>query len=354
MGLLDTIEEKKNLRDLKKFFPNMDVTYTEDNGNITLIIKSYLPNHRGEFGDFYFDDRYYYDAKKRFDYMYNNVIIRIEDLVISEDSINIIYDFSSVAKIQFVNCTFKNDIRKLKGVHNLEGIRVKSKNLEIEFIDCKFEGEMTLSSNSFVCQKIKFNNCIFEKMLHYIYDYADKFEIYFENCDFKDEVLLFNYYLELIDCNFDSDLVIEGSFISVRNNVINGNAFIKTNIAIISGILKAKNIYLKSKKLGNNFNNFNIEATESVKIEGRDNEKYIISSPCVIYNGHDITTDNNSLMDEYPNEKYKRVIYNNNEVQMERQKLLCVLLSVRDMALKEIEDKKIEYEKKLLNEPLMK
>lgn len=59
-------------------------------------------------------------------------------------------------------------------------------------------------------------------------------------------------------------------------------------------------------------------------------------------------------MDEYPNEKYKRVIYDNTEVQMERQKLLCVLLSVSEIALKEIEDKKIEYEKKLFNEPLMK
>ena len=59
-------------------------------------------------------------------------------------------------------------------------------------------------------------------------------------------------------------------------------------------------------------------------------------------------------MDEYPNEKYKRVIYDNPEVHMERQRLLCMLLSVREMALKEIEDKKIEYEKKLFNEPLMK
>ena len=59
-------------------------------------------------------------------------------------------------------------------------------------------------------------------------------------------------------------------------------------------------------------------------------------------------------MDEYPNEKYKRVIYDNTEVLMERQRLLCMLLFVREMALKEIEDKKIEYEKKLFNEPLMK
>ena len=59
-------------------------------------------------------------------------------------------------------------------------------------------------------------------------------------------------------------------------------------------------------------------------------------------------------MDEYPNEKYKRVIYDNTEVHMERQRLLCMLLFVREMALKEIEDKKIEYEKKLFNEPLMK
>ena len=59
-------------------------------------------------------------------------------------------------------------------------------------------------------------------------------------------------------------------------------------------------------------------------------------------------------MDEYPNEKYKRVIYDNTEVHMERQRLLCMLLSVREMTLKEIEDKKIEYEKKLFNEPLMK
>ena len=55
-------------------------------------------------------------------------------------------------------------------------------------------------------------------------------------------------------------------------------------------------------------------------------------------------------MDEYLNEKYKRVIYDNTEVHMERQRLLCMLLSVREMALKEIEDKKIEYEKKLFNE----
>lgn len=59
-------------------------------------------------------------------------------------------------------------------------------------------------------------------------------------------------------------------------------------------------------------------------------------------------------MDEYPNEKYKRVIYDNTEVHMERQRLLCMLLSVREMALKEIEDKKTEHEKKLFNEPLMK
>ena len=59
-------------------------------------------------------------------------------------------------------------------------------------------------------------------------------------------------------------------------------------------------------------------------------------------------------MDEYPTEKYKRVIYDNTEVQMKRQRLLYVLLSVREMELKEIEDKKIEYEKKLFNEPLMK
>ena len=59
-------------------------------------------------------------------------------------------------------------------------------------------------------------------------------------------------------------------------------------------------------------------------------------------------------MDEYPNEKYKRVIYDNTEVHMERQRLLCMLLSVSEMALKKIEDKKIEYEKKLFNEPLMK
>ena len=39
---------------------------------------------------------------------------------------------------------------------------------------------------------------------------------------------------------------------------------------------------------------------------------------------------------------------------MKRQRLLYVLLSVREMELKEIEDKKIEYEKKLFNEPLMK
>ena len=347
MGLLDTIEEKKNLRDLKKFFPNMDVTYTEDNGNITLIIKSYLPNHRGGFGDFHFDDRYYYDAKKRFSKC--NIIFRIEDLVILEDSINIIHDFSLVDRIQFVNCTFKNDIRKLKS--NLK---------RIEFIDCKFEGEMTLKTSVFGGQKIKFNNCIFDKIIHYVSGYIGIITVSFENCNFKDEVLLCDpdggsiYFIELANCNFDSNLVTESKFINVRDSIINGNTVIRTNVLTIIGILKTKNIYLKSKKLDNNFNNFNIEATESVKIEGGDNDKYIISSPCVIYNGYDITTDNNSLMDEYPNEKYKRVIYDNSEVQMERQRLLCVLLSIREMALKEIEDKKIEYEKKLLNEPLMK
>ncbi len=347
MGLLDTIEEKKKLRDLKKFFPNMDVAYTEDNGNIILIIKSYLPNYKGGFGDFYFDYRHYYDAKKRFSKC--NIIFRIEDLVISEDSINIIHDFSLVDRIQFVNCTFKNDIHKLKS--NLK---------RIEFIDCKFEGEMTLKTSVFDGQEIKFNNCIFEKIIHYASSYIGIITVSFENCNFKDEVLLCDpdgesiYFIEFANCNFDSNLVTESKFINVRDNIINGNTVIRTNVLTILGILKAKNIYLKSKKLGNNFNNFNIEATDSAKIEGGDNDKYIISSPCVIYNGYDITTDNNSLMDEYPNEKYKRVIYDNSEVQMERQRLLCVLLNIREMALKEIEDKKIEYEKKLLNEPLMK
>ena len=49
-----------------------------------------------------------------------------------------------------------------------------------------------------------------------------------------------------------------------KDNIINGNTVIRTNVLTIIGILIAKNIYLKSKKLDNNFN---IEAIESAKIE---------------------------------------------------------------------------------------
>ena len=53
------------------------------------------------------------------------------------------------------------------------------------------------------------------------------------------------------------------------------------------------------------------------------------------------------MMDVYPNEKYKKIVYDNDSIHIERERLLFALKSIRDRINNEIERKKIEVEREL-------
>lgn len=214
------------------------------------------------------------------------------------------------------------------------------------------------------------------------YDYIYIIRVLFKECEFLSNVSLVKQgvqYLPFIsrtkisDCffdskvhiedqevefngnnNFNSDLVVKSDDVTLTgNNVVKGNTNIEAiKLHISNYLLKTKNLYLKIVSLFNS--NSRIEANESVEIDTDDTKRCVISSPKVVFNGHDITTDNNFMMDVYPNEKYRKIVYDSDNMRIERERLLFALKSIRDMTLKEIEDKKTEYEKKLLNKPLMK
>lgn len=353
------LKEVKKLNELKSFFPRMNISCIEDEKTITLILNSLDGFVLSRKKNFYVDDKYYENVKDRFD-QDKDIIFRIQDQIIDDDIIKIDYNFcfASRFKIQFVNCTFKNGISKFI-----------SKSTQVEFINCTFENKkddinsVRISKYEWPIRgKINFDNCKFiGKVIYEGYGrYYVNFGLDFKNCKFNESVELFNNFeydldkVSIDNCEFDSDLVIESDVVNIsRNNVINGDTNIKTKeLDIKDCLLKSKNIFLKTNK---SFNSDSyIKADESVIIDGDDTKEYIIFSPKVVLNGHDVSIDNNSLVDVYPNEKYKEFVYDECKVQLERKRLLQALTIIRDSIYRDMEEERKKLEKRLNNRKIKK
>ena len=373
-----------NKNNIKKVFPFVETEYSDDS-IIILKINSYTPTEEmreGQTTYFDYNNSMFSLCRKMFDN--KRVVLKFDGITFEDDTLNLSAYFvnSDQLNIQFDNCVFKNGINKFITTTG-----------NIGFNNCTFDGKTIISGidmTSIMIDEIngcytkynfhdkhcalKFINCKFFDTVTKLSDRND-YEILFKECEFLSNVSLvkqalqylrFVSRIEISDCSFDnkvhvedeevefngnnnfnSNLVVEGDdVILTGNNIVKGNTNIEaTKLHISNYLLKTKNLYLKITSLFNS--NSRIEADESVEIDSDDTKKCVISSPKVVYNGHDITTDNNSMMDVYPNEKYKKILIDKNNIQIERKRLLLALLSVHDMITSEIEKQKKELEQQL-------
>lgn len=375
-----------NKNNIKKVFPFVETEYS-DNSIIILKINSYTPTEEmreGQTTYFDYNNSMFSLCRKMFDN--KRVVLKFDGITFEDDTLNLSAYFvnSDQLNIQFDNCVFKNGINKLITTTG-----------NIEFNNCTFDGKTIISGidmTSIMIDEIKrsylkydlkrcafkFINCKFldtvTKSNDY-YNYIYIISVLFKECEFLSNVssvkqgvqyLPFISKTKISDCffdskvhiedqevefngnnNFNSDLVVKSNDVTLTgNNVVKGNTNIEAiKLHIFNYLLKTKNLYLKITSLFNS--NSRIEANESVEIDSDDTKEYIISSPKVVYNGHDITTDNNSMMDVYPNEKYKKILIDKNNIHIERKRLLLALLSVHDMITSEIEKQKKELEQQL-------
>lgn len=400
MALKENKDLRRKNRKVRSIFPFAhNASYTEDGDNVIITVKSYdmssvLRSGNVAYfsiGNYHFSD--YIELLKD-----KNVILRFENVDFDTNIINVYHKlyYSNLLKIQFNNCVFKKGISKLYFSN------------EVEFNDCTFEDDVIF--NEYTCEELdtrhhylmkranhfydcvfrfNFNNCTFLNTVENInaksYDSAYAFS--FKNCVFNsnidfssrgisptipvDEIKIFSSILKKTiaskhfketlysstsytfgDCIFNNIVDINGEVVTFNNsNIFDDMLFVDAHIMRGSGLVKTSVITLNTP---NDKFDFKLEANESVTLNVYGNNEHIISSPKVIYNGYDISECNNSLTGIYPNDKYRRIKNNECNTDEERKKLLKVLTIIRDMTLKEIEDKKIDYEKKLLNKPLMK
>ncbi len=356
MGLIN--EFKKYRDNIKKekienILSSINLSYLEDEEAITLVMDNNDNFSFLSYENFCIEDEAsYYMIKKRLNGN-KKVILKLKDLIIDENKIFIDPNFCITFNVEFENCTFKNGISQFLSIaHGLKftNCTFESEQLSdnacmtmsksnwciyhvINFDGCKFNGSVVVDS------VINFKNCEFNgKIL------CDEFGHYniitklsFESCKFKEPISIIGGtqnqmigYVKLDGCTFDSNLTVDSDeVIIVGNNVISGDTDIKANeLSINTCILRSKNIYLKPNTLVNSYD-FHIEADESVTIDGDDTKEYIISSPKVVLNGYDVSTDNNSLVDVYPNERYKLI--------KENEKTIRKLKTVRKMIYDELE-----------------
>lgn len=396
MALKENRDLRRKNRKVRSIFPFAhNASYIEDADNVIITVKSYdmssvLRSGNVAYfsiGNYHFSD--YIELLKD-----KNVILRFENVDFDTNIINVYHKlyYSNLLKIQFNNCVFKKGISKLYCPN------------EVEFNDCTFEDDVIFNeytreelntrydylmkgANHFYdCVfRFNFNNCTFLNTVENINakSYGSAYAFSFKNCVFNsnidfalrgisptipiDEIKIFSSILKktiaskyskespysstlytFSDCIFNNIVDINGEVVTFDNsNIFDDMLFVDAHIMRGSGLVKASTITLNTP---NDKFDFKLEANESVTLNVYGNNEHIISSPKVVYNEYDISECNNSLTGIYPNDKYRKI----KNIDEERAKLLKVLTIIRDMTLKEIEDKKIDCEKKLLNKPLMK